>query len=53
MAQPKDQKLWQSVKREVRAASEGGESGRWSSRKAAIAQLEYKRRGGAWSENRS
>ncbi len=46
MAQPTDRALWDEVKKEQRATSEGSEPGRWSSRKAVLAQREYERRGG-------
>ena len=48
MAQPTDPKLWDEVKKEQRATSEGSEPGRWSARKAVLAQREYERRGGGW-----
>ena len=48
MAQPTDPKLWEEAKKEQRATSEGSPPGRWSARKAVLAQREYERRGGGW-----
>ena len=42
--------LWTRIKKKVKASSDGGESGRWSARKAAIAQLQYRKAGGKWEK---
>lgn len=42
--------LWEAAKKRARAASEGSKPGRWGVRKAALARLDYKRRGGEWRE---
>ena len=47
---PTNPGLWATVKKRIRASSNGGEPGRWSARKAVIAQLEYKSAGGKWSQ---
>ncbi len=47
---PMNPALWEDAKKKARATSEGSEPGRWSARKAAIAQLDYKERGGTWTE---
>ena len=43
--------LWKTTTAKYRATSEGSPPGRWSARKAARAQLEYKKRGGGWKES--
>lgn len=45
---PTNPALWQAVRKKIRAGSEGSAPGRWSARKAVLAQLEYRRRGGAF-----
>jgi hypothetical protein len=49
---PTNPALWESITRNYRATSEGSSPGRWSARKAARAQLEYKKRGGKWEKTR-
>ena len=41
--------LWEKVKKEITAGDKGGDPGTWSGRKAQMAVLEYKRRGGTYS----
>jgi len=41
--------LWETVKKEITAGDKGGNPGTWSGRKAQMAVLEYKRRGGTYS----
>lgn len=41
-------RLWERVKHEVLAGSQGGEPGRWSARKAQLAVAKYKSRGGGY-----
>lgn len=41
--------LWEAAKKKARASSAGSEPGRWSARKAALAQLRYKKEGGGWT----
>ncbi len=48
MAQPTDPALWERVKKGQRETSEGTPPGRWSARKAVLAQREYERQGGGW-----
>lgn len=51
MTQPTDPKLWREVCGEHRAQTvEGSPAGRWSPRKAAMARLEYQRRGAEWKD---
>ena len=45
---PTNPALWEKVKRDARATSEGSPPGRWSATKAARAQLEYRKQGGGW-----
>ena len=40
--------LWERVKDEVTAGDKGGRPGQWSARKAQLAVLEYKKRGGGY-----
>lgn len=47
---PTDPKKWALAKRKARATSEGSEPGKWSARKAAIAQRQYEKWGGKWTE---
>ena len=51
---PKKPALWEKAKADARATSEGSPPGRWSARKAARkaarAQLEYRKRGGGWTQ---
>jgi hypothetical protein len=50
-AERTDPELWEAVKREVTAGSKGGLPGQWSARKAQLAVLLYKQRGGGyWGE---
>ena len=42
--------LWEKAKADARATSEGSPPGRWFARKAARAQLEYRKRGGGWTQ---
>jgi len=50
-AERTDPDLWEAVKREVTAGSKGGLPGQWSARKAQLAVLLYKQRGGGyWGE---
>lgn len=50
MAKPSNPELWKRITKKVRASAEGGERGRWSAQKAALANLEYKKRGGKWKK---
>jgi len=50
-ARRSDPALWEQVKTNVTANDKGGVRGQWSARKAQLAVLEYKRRGGGY-ENR-
>lgn len=43
-----DPDLWEKVKAEITAGSKGGNPGQWSARKAQLAVLEYKKRGGGY-----
>lgn len=45
---PSNPALWNKIKKKHRASSEGSKPGRWSPRKAALSQLEYKKQGGKW-----
>ncbi len=47
---PSDPALWERVKKRQRASSQGSPPGRWGARKAALAKLEYKKRGGKWEQ---
>jgi hypothetical protein len=47
-AEKTDPDLWEKVKQEVTAGAKGGEKGEWSARKAQMAVVEYKRRGGGY-----
>lgn len=45
---PTKPNLWERIKKKARASSAGSPPGRWSARKAALAQLQYKKQGGGW-----
>lgn len=45
---PSDPALWNKIKKKIRATSEGSKAGKWSPRKAVLAQMEYKKQGGKW-----
>ncbi len=47
-AEKSDPDLWEQVKAEITAGRKGGKPGQWSARKAQMAVLEYKHRGGAY-----
>ena len=47
-AEKADPALWDEVKHEITAGSKGGKAGQWSARKAQMAVLEYKHRGGTY-----
>jgi len=46
-------RLWEEVKKKVLKGSLGGPANRWSARKAQLAVLEYKRRGGGYKGKKS
>jgi hypothetical protein len=46
-------KLWESIKNKVKKGSKGGKPNLWSGRKAQIAVLEYKKRGGKYKGKKS
>lgn len=48
MTQRTDPDLWEKVKEEVTAGDKGGNPGQWSARKAQLAVLLYKKRGGGY-----
>lgn len=52
-AQRTDPKLWEKIKSEVTRHDKGGEPGQWSARKAQLAVLEYKKRGGGYLGSKS
>jgi hypothetical protein len=47
-AEKADPALWETVKHEITAGAKGGKAGQWSARKAQMAVLEYKHRGGTY-----
>ncbi|MDP8952138.1 MAG: hypothetical protein M3N18_07875 [Actinomycetota bacterium] len=47
---PTKPQLWEQVKKKYRATTEGTPRGRWGRRKAALARLEYRDRGGEWKK---
>ena len=47
-AEKSDPALWEKVKEEITAGAKGGKKGQWSARKAQMAVLEYKHRGGGY-----
>jgi hypothetical protein len=47
-AEKSDPALWERVKEEITAGAKGGKAGQWSARKAQMAVLEYKHRGGGY-----
>jgi hypothetical protein len=47
---PTKPELWEQVKKHQRASSQGSPPGRWGARKAALAKLEYKQKGGGWTQ---
>lgn len=49
MAKKKDQKLWDSIVKEFKQSSKGGDKGQWTARKAQLAVQEYKDRGGRYA----
>lgn len=44
-----NEKLWKKVVAEVKAGTKGGKAGQWSARKAQLATLLYKKRGGKYT----
>lgn len=40
--------LWEKVKAQITASDKGGKPGQWSARKAQMAVLEYKQKGGGY-----
>ena len=44
-----NEKLWKKVVAEVKAGTKGGNAGQWSARKAQLATLLYKKRGGKYT----
>ena len=51
-AEKTDPALWDTVKNEITAGAKGGRKGQWSARKAQMAVLEYKKRGGGYTGER-
>jgi hypothetical protein len=49
MAVKNNPELWERVKEEITRGTKGGEPNQWSARKAQLAVLEYKKRGGTYS----
>lgn len=47
-AERTDEKLWQKIRKKWLAGEKGGVAGKWNARKAQLAVLEYKRRGGGY-----
>lgn len=45
---PTDPALWNKIRAKARASSVGGEKGRWSPRKQAMARRAYEKQGGGW-----
>jgi hypothetical protein len=45
--------LWDKVKSEVTSGDKGGKPGQWSARKAQLAVVEYKKRGGGYRGTKS
>ena len=48
-----NQRLWESIKKKVKAGSKGGPKGRWSARKAQLLVAQYKSRGGKFKGKKS
>ena len=46
-------RLWESVKKKIKAGSKGGPKGKWSARKAQLSVAEYKKRGGKYKGKKS
>ena len=53
MTERTDPALWEKVKTEITAGDKGGNAGQWSARKAQMAVLEYKKRGGDYIGKKS
>lgn len=51
-AEKSDPALWDKVKTEITAGAKGGKPDTWSARKAQLAVLEYKKRGGGYLGHR-
>ena len=41
-------RLWESIKKKVKAGSKGGPKGKWSARKAQLLAKKYKAKGGGY-----
>lgn len=52
-ATKKNPSLWKRIVASVKAGSKGGKPGQWSARKAQLATLKYKARGGGYSGAKS
>lgn len=48
-----NEKLWQRIVKEFKESSKGGNKNEWSARKAQMAVIEYKKRGGGYSKPKS
>ena len=46
-------RLWESIKKKVKAGSKGGPKGKWSARKAQLLVAQYKSRGGKFKGKKS
>lgn len=49
---PSNPQLWQSIREKYKQASRGGEAGKWSPRKLALALRRYEKEGGKWQDNK-
>lgn len=50
MSLPTKPALWKLITKKYRASKKGGDKGRWSAEKAALAKLQYKKKGGEWKK---
>lgn len=46
-------RLWESIKKKVKAGSKGGPKGKWSARKAQLLVAQYKAKGGKFKGKKS
>lgn len=49
---PSNPQLWKSISQKYKQASRGGEAGKWTPRKLALALRRYEKEGGKWEDDK-
>lgn len=49
---PSNPQLWKSIREKYKQATRGGEAGKWTPRKLALALRRYEKEGGKWEDSK-